>query len=363
MKPIALLQERLSTKARNILPAVCKEIPIVLITTSRDLPEASFHDVIFIEPSKYELGSAFAISRCCDRLYREGKIAFAIQYSSIGFAILRCPYVHLMNGSFYEDWFHTHKNRKLPERLRSLVGYLHYSLPELISSKRAKKIIAVSESLKDFIVRTYGRNAMDIDVLHNGTSQQFFDLGELKKQQELPPKCIFVGRLHRNKGIVEVLELFTNETSNSCEFLLFGDGPDRGKIEYMAKNDHRIKLMGHLTQEELRHYMATTSIFVFPSHHEGFGLSLLEAMASYHACVCYDIPVNKELLQGAGLLAKSFDAAKIVENIAQCVINTKLRRELGEKARLLAEKYTWERSAQRFIELCREHSLFFSGNT
>ena len=358
MKPIAFLQERLSTKARNILPMVCKEIPIVLVTTSRDLPKASFHDVVFIEPSRYELGSAFAISRCCDRLYREGRISFSIQYSSIGFAILHCPYVHLINGSFYEDWLRSQRNRNYFRKIKSIIGFVHYSIPEFISCKRAKKIIAVSSALRDFVIETYGRDPRDVTVLYNGTDRQFFTLGQEKKKLDLQPKCIYIGRLHRNKGIAEVLEIFANDKSIKCEFLVFGDGPDRGRIEFLAGRDARIRLMGHVSQEELRKYMNETSIFVFPSHHEGFGLSLLEAMASYHACICYDIPVNKELLGCGGLLARSFNASEIVENIIQCVKNTSLRLELSDQAQVLARKYTWDHSAKIFIELCYQYSCF-----
>lgn len=358
MKPIAFLQERLSTKARNILPTVCREIPIVLVTTSRDLPEASFHDVVFIDPSRYELGSAFAISRCCDRLYGEGRIAFSIQYSSIGFAILHCPYVHLVNGSFYEDWFHSQRNRNLFGKMKSIIGFVHYSIPEWISCKRAKKIIAVSSSLKDFVIETYARAPMDVTVLYNGADRQFFSLGQDKKKFSLKPKCIYIGRLHRNKGIAEVLEIFANNKSINCEFLVFGDGPDRGKIELLAGRDVRIKLMGHVSQEELRKYMIETSIFVFPSHHEGFGLSLLEAMASYHACICYDIPVNKELLGCAGLLVSSFNSSGVVENIVQCVNDNSLRLELSEQAHILAKQYTWDHCAKRFIKLCYQYNDF-----
>jgi len=359
-KPLAFIQDRISTKSRHILPILCKSIKLALITASDNPPMATYHSVYRVRDGNYELSAALRLSRLCDHLYRQQRIQFAVQYSSIGFCIKDTPFVQLMNGTFHRQWKLRFKAASLPEKVKSLIGYAHYVIPETIATKRARKIITVSEDLKNYVMKTYNRDSEDIFVIHNGVDTALTQLYLTKNLATSPPVCVYIGRLHPSKGIRKVLEEFTKRRHLNIHIYIFGDGPDRFAIEKIALKDKRLHVLGHVGQNVLLSHLTKTNIFLFPTHTEGFGLSLVEAMASGHACICYDIPINREIISAAALFAKPYDSNNFVDLLEQSIFDNDLRVEIAEKAHKISKRFLWEKCAQNYIQLYSDLHQYFT---
>lgn len=132
---------------------------------------------------------------------------------------------------------------------------------------------------------------------------------DVKKFSGIDPnefeKNVFVcfGRIARNKGIWELVKLF-----NSCSFdfslKIIGKCDDDAyfqKITSVSQNDSRIEFLGYKTDDEIKEYIRIAEFLVFPSLHEGFGLTLVEALSSGKKIIANKIETFTQILTDCGL--------------------------------------------------------------
>jgi glycosyltransferase involved in cell wall biosynthesis len=111
-----------------------------------------------------------------------------------------------------------------------------------------------------------------------------------------------------------------------------------------------VSLRGWLTPQQLDALYAESTLFVFPTLFEGFGLPVLEAMARGCPVLCSDIPVLHEVAGDAAHYVNSHDAAQLAEHVSRLVSSP------AELARLVAagfdrvSGFTWERTAQQTLD-------------
>ncbi len=86
-------------------------------------------------------------------------------------------------------------------------------------------------------------------------------------------------------------------------------------------------------------------MFIYPSLHEGFGLPILEAMASGVPVVCSRIEPLVEIAGNAALLVDPYDQSDIARGILSVFRDKTLRMKLIEAGILRAKTFTWERTA------------------
>ena len=228
----------------------------------------------------------------------------------------------------------------------AISGLLHYVAPEVIACKRADKLITVSKSLRETIRQYYHRDAKDIFPVLNGVGRDLFAFYEEKKFEEETLSVLFVGRLHFAKGILALVQNFISRPDLRVKFYILGDGPDLYKLRCLAERDERITILGHLGRTVLGEYLKLTQVFLFPSLHEGFGLSLVEAMASGHACIAYDMPVNREVLGEAGIYVPYNQPIRMLDALEQCVLKRHYIRQKADAAHEKATQYSWDKCGQ-----------------
>ena len=110
-----------------------------------------------------------------------------------------------------------------------------------------------------------------------------------------------------------------------------------------------VSLRGWLTPDELDTLYAESTLFVFPTYFEGFGLPVLEAMA--HGCpvLCSDIPVLREVAGDAAIYVDSHDAAQLAESIAGLLSSAEELARLATTGLERAAEFTWDRTAQQTL--------------
>lgn len=354
---LAFATERISWKAWNILPRLTEEFEITLITysTPAEIPSGKFHRIISIPTPRHEMlpTTAWRMSALIDQLHREGQIDFAYVYSSIAYLIRSCPYVNVVNGSFLEDFRIWVSYAPYARKLRAAVGFLHYVIPELIACRRADKLITVSKSLGEMVARYYHREPEDVFPVLNGLGTEYLDLYDEAKFEKLPVNIVYTGRLHLRKGILNAVEEFVKRPHIPARFYIVGEGPDRGELERLARTDQRVLVTGHLGREAMARVLQETVVYVFPSLHEGFGLSLVEAMASGHACIVYEMPVNREILGEAGIYVPYNDVSALMDAVEACIMRKDLLRDKAKEAHAKATEYSWDRCGREMASALR----------
>jgi glycosyltransferase involved in cell wall biosynthesis len=219
------------------------------------------------------------------------------------------------------------------------------------SVRRAARVLAVSERTKHDLVERYRLNENKIVVIPNGVDPVFTPEGPGK---DGAPYLLFVGALQPRKDPLTAIEALA---LTGTEFRLILAGPDKGAggearraVARLGLNG-RVEFAGHVDKPELAALYRSALCLVFPSRYEGFGLPIVEAMAS-------GTPV---VTTAAGAVPEvAGDAAILVEPGNPVALAGGIERALADRERLVraglerAARFSWEESARRTLGVYRE---------
>ena len=176
-------------------------------------------------------------------------------------------------------------------------------------------------------------------------------------------RFVTVGRLVPYKGIDLTLEAMRGANLGDAEFLVIGDGPERGRLEALATElglADRVRFAGWLPQKELAAELGRSQAFVFPSLREFGGGVVLEAMARGLPCVVVDYGGPGELVDaetGVKLpLAKREELVPRLRAGMEALAGEPARcRELGRAAcRRVRAEHVWSAKAGRLVEVYQQ---------
>ncbi len=181
-----------------------------------------------------------------------------------------------------------------------------------------------------------------------------------------PPVIVFVGRLIANKGPATLLRALGRLHRQAVGFrcVVLGDGPLRRELEAeVDRGGLRAVVEFKGTVTDVASYLATADIFVRPSSTEGMSLALLEAMAAGLAVVVSDIPANASVVEDGqnGLLVPVGDDDTLASRLRAVLAEPGVRRRLGDAARHVAERHSWERTARETSRLLLQASGYRAG--
>jgi alpha-1,3-rhamnosyl/mannosyltransferase len=113
----------------------------------------------------------------------------------------------------------------------------------------------------------------------------------------------------------------------------------------------KVKLLGHVSDEQLALLYSGALLSVYPSLYEGFGLPILESMACECPVVCSDCSSMPEVAGGAAHLIDPTDGRDIARGLGEMLDDEALRLTCIEKGRHRATEFSWERTARETVEV------------
>jgi len=164
--------------------------------------------------------------------------------------------------------------------------------------------------------------------------------------------CLFVGWLLPAKGIGELLSVWKELSPAGWHLKLVGPG-DATYLDSLTKDGIApgIEFIGEVDHGEVLRLMKCSSVFVFPSHTEGFPNAVLEAMACGMSIVATDVGAISEMLEeGAGIVVQPRDTAELRDALARILADSELRDRLSVRAAQRARKvYSLETVYERYV--------------
>lgn len=177
-------------------------------------------------------------------------------------------------------------------------------------------------------------------------------------------RILTVGRLVERKGIDDLIRAVPDviEVIPDVTLEVVGDGPDRQRLETLARGfglDSRVHFFGSLRGRELFERYASCDVFAMPSRTlpddvEGFGTVFLEAgLFGKPSVATTSGGIPEAVLDGkTGILVKEGDVKALASALVRLLTDSDMNRTLGDYARSrVLEDFTWERSAQRLMEI------------
>ncbi|MEM2364013.1 MAG: glycosyltransferase [Candidatus Bathyarchaeia archaeon] len=219
----------------------------------------------------------------------------------------------------------------------------------------AKKIIAISNNTKQDIIKYLDVPRERIETIYPGVDPKFRYFKEPKKFED-NGYILYIGGYEYRKNIQRLIQAYgklpdalkerynlvldivppdavINELNDLCLFHGVSN-----KVKYVHPND-----------EELVDLYKGASLLVYPSLYEGFGLPILEAMASGVPVVCSNTSSMPEVAGDSALLANPYDPNDIARKIETVLINEKIREELVRKGLERSRLFDWKTCANRTI--------------
>ena len=223
------------------------------------------------------------------------------------------------------------------------------------------RLITVSRSSADDLVRYLGANSDRIDVIYSGIDHEQFNpraSGNLASiRVELGrPFVLYIGNLEPRKNLTRAIAAFTKSSlpSRGWQFVI------AGRAAWLAEPSLRsirsagasVRYLGEVPAELVAPLMAAAQAFFFPSLYEGFGFPPLEAMACGTPVIVSARGALGEVTAGCGMVVDPLsidDMARALDRV--CL--TRLADEMVQQGLDLVRRYTWPRSVEAHVESYR----------
>lgn len=254
----------------------------------------------------------------------------------------------------YLKFPHYYYNQKLNKK-----GY-QQELPN--SLKRADHVITISETTKKDLIEVLNYPANKISPIYLGAEQIFSpDVSDegitnvLTMYNIRSSYLIFlVGANEPRKNIARTITAFQQAREiikEDISLLIIGDGI---KERVKGKTGPEIIFLGNVPKEELPILLKGAVMSLYPSLYEGFGLPVLESMACGTPVITSNISSMPEVGGDAVSYVNPFKENEITEAIVNLYRNTERRKRLSEMGKERAKKFTWQRTAEKTIEVYKK---------
>ena len=256
--------------------------------------------------------------------------------------------------------------KRFPELYKKVQIWYHDLTMRRIKN-RADIIITISDFSKQEIIKLYQVNPEKIRVIYPGYDKEKYHLsGEasefrlqeiFQKYQIIKPYLLYVGRIERKKNISNLVRAFIEVKRQfpGLRLVLAGEGgnlfEDIKKIIIQEKVEKEIIMTGYITEDDLPEILRGAEIFLFPSLYEGFGLPIVQAMASGVPVVTSDLEPHREVSGGAAALVRPMNHREIAQKIIEILSNNKIKEELVKKGLERAKDFSWEKTARGILEI------------
>ncbi len=236
------------------------------------------------------------------------------------------------------------------------------------SARAAARVLTVSAFSASEIMAAYGIPAARITVTPLGVHHGTFGAGDRNLALDLPanvtePFLLHVGDLHERRNLPLVLDAVLEARRHfgaAAAMSLVLAGVDRGISEGLcamaaeAGSPEAVVALGPVSEDRVHALYRGATALVYPSLYEGFGLPLIEAMASGTPVLASHEASIPEVLGGAGLLLDPHDVSAWRDAIIRVVNDESLRSDLRARGLARAATYTWQRTARLTLNVYRE---------
>jgi glycosyltransferase involved in cell wall biosynthesis len=230
---------------------------------------------------------------------------------------------------------------------------------------RAKKILVVSQSTKNDIIRLYGADPGKIEAVHLGVDEKYLPLPYEQVQAVLDryglshkKYILFVGTMQPRKNITGLVSAFEKlKKDNHIEeklVLVGGKGwlwePIMEQIETSPVRDS-IKIMDYVKMEDLPALYNGAALLTLPALYEGFGLPPLEAMACGTPVVVSNLSSLPEVVGDAGELVDPNSIDSIAQGLLKVLEDPQLREQMSRRGLERAKQFTWQTCAKKALDM------------
>ncbi|MEK9178181.1 MAG: glycosyltransferase family 1 protein [Patescibacteria group bacterium] len=249
-------------------------------------------------------------------------------------------------------------------------GSLKWQIQKL-SLKNADAVITDSKNSKTDILKFAGVAEDKVHVVYLAASEEFDNpmsenkLQETTEKYNLPEEfLLYVGDVTWNKNLPSLIKAVSK---TDYKLVIAGKAFvqkdfdksnlwNQGLLEAqkLADSNKKILSIGFVEKDDLKAIYRLAKVFIMPSIYEGFGLPVLEAMASGCPVVTTQEGSLKEVAGDSALFVNPYNIDSIAEGVKEIMSNETLRKNLSEKGKKQALKFSWRKTAEETLKVYRK---------
>ena len=174
-------------------------------------------------------------------------------------------------------------------------------------------------------------------------------------------KASFLGRLKESKGIFDLVRIWRKvcDAIPDAKLAMIGSGDENTIAELNKKItdcglEDNIRLFGHLEKESAFQIICSSDIFVSPSHEEGFGIAILEAMACGVPVIAWDLPVYRDIFQKGMITVEINDLNAFSREVLALIDDREKRSRMGSEAMDMSLRMDWGKISDKELDIIRQ---------
>jgi glycosyltransferase involved in cell wall biosynthesis len=272
------------------------------------------------------------------------------------------PLINCRSVVTIHDCIHLMFPQYQPNRL----AHLYARLQMWTAAHRSDRVLTVSETSKQDILRRFRIPADKVTVVYNAIDERLTvpptaeDIEHVRDRYQLKdPFVLYVGNIKPHKNIERLIEAFRElrreAQFESLKLVIIGDEISRYQGLRRAVHQHKlhkhVRFLGFVPPDTLGVLYRVARVFVFPSLYEGFGLPPLEAMYLGTPVVTSNVSSLPEVVGDAAILVDPYSPASIAEGMRKALTDESLRASLRVSGMARAREFSWARSVEQIHQV------------
>lgn len=214
--------------------------------------------------------------------------------------------------------------------------------------QKADRIVCDSEDSGRILVNKYDISRKNIVVIPIGVDTTKFH--PIDNVTRIPKSLLFVGRVDKRKGVdflIRTMTLLRKKIPNVKLFVV-GTGKDAPKLKRYVRRHNlemNVVFLGHIIDEELNRLYNRVQCLIVPSVFEGFGLTVVEAMAAGTSVIATKVDGLRDLVDDGvnGLLIEYNDPKGLCDRITYLLKNPRAQAQyVREAKRKVKDAFNWD---------------------
>ncbi len=256
---------------------------------------------------------------------------------------------------------------RCPEYMPQPWARPYYRLMMAWGTRRARRLITVSEATAADLYRFYNPPPEKTRVLSEGTDPHFKPEESQEKLQALArryhlerPFMLTVGARRPHKNHRRLVQAYARLAADISHDLVFAGPPDERfpdearQTAEALRLDRRVRFLDWVPEEDLPGIYSLSDLVVLPSEIEGFGLPALEAMACGKPVVAASNSAFPEVVGDAGELVNPYDEVALAALLLRLLRDESRRRRMGQAGLERAASFNWPDISREIIQIYQE---------